>query len=314
MCLSLTAACGAGFYTIYLYFNYFYHRQFTRYPEPVAKAMRRALYYSNYAPDPPRALKYYKQALELCKELGLDPYSDDVMGIRIQLAAWLEKIENYQLSAKVLEALLSDCKHWVEVMEKAVRDGTAPKLTASPAPSAENPQDNGQTVEDSPPPETLWGKRTRVLGKAIGISVKLGELYANEHVMEQELAHEHLLWSVETGLKESRRRAVEGLKEGEGEWMSPEAIGGALECEFHFPLLVLSSPGWGKFEHMADTVTALGHSYESKSQFHLAVPLFLQALRLCQDPCHSAVISKGFCNTQVQSCYWLQCSLLTSHV
>jgi hypothetical protein len=229
LCTSLTAATGAGFYAVYLYFNYFYHRQFTRYPEPVAKAMRRALYYSNYNPDPQRALKYYKQALDLCNELGLDPFSDDVMGIRIQLAAWLEKIENYGVSAKVLEALLGDCKRWVEVMEKSVKDGTAPKLPVSPKATGEV-EDSEQTAADAPLPETLWGKRTRILGKAVGISVKLGELYSNEHVMEQELAHDRLIWSVETALEESRRRSVEGLKEGEGEWMNPEAIGGALEC------------------------------------------------------------------------------------
>lgn len=194
--------------------------------------MRRALYYSNYNPDPQRALKYYKQALDLCKELGLDPFSDDVMGIRIQLAAWLEQIENYEVSAKVLEALLDDCKRWVAVMEKSVKDGTAPKLASPPAKTPGETEGDQQAATDAPPPETLWGKRTRVLGKAVGISVKLGELYSNEHVMQQDLAHDRLIWSVETALKEARRRSVEGLKEGEGDWMSPESIGGALECEY----------------------------------------------------------------------------------
>lgn len=270
----LTAATGAGFYAVYLYFNYFYHRQFTRYPQPVAKAMRRALYYSNYNPDPQRALKYYKQALDLCRELALDPFSDDVMGIRIQLAAWLEQIENYEVSAKVLEALLDDCKRWIEVMEKSVKDGTAPKLVPPPALASGESGAREAAVADGAPSETLWGKRTRILGKAVGISVKLGELYSNEHVMQQDLAHDRLIWSVETALNEARRRSVEGLKEGEGEWMSPESIGGALE--------------------------SLAHSYESRSQFHLAVPLFLQALRLCQDPCHSAVIMNNLASSFAQ--------------
>lgn len=193
--------------------------------------MRRALYYSNYNPDPQRALKYYKQALDLCNELALDPFSDDVMGIRIQLAAWLEQIENHEVAAKVLESLLDDCKRWIQVMEKSVKDGTAPKLV-SPVPKTTGGSDGAEQPDsDAPPPETLWGKRTRVLGKAVGISVKLGDLYSNEHVMQPDLAHDRLVWSVETALKESRRRSVEGLKQGEGEWMSPESIGGALECE-----------------------------------------------------------------------------------
>jgi hypothetical protein len=204
--------------------------------------MRRALYYSNYNPDPQRALKYYKQALDLCKELALDPFSDDVMGIRIQLAAWLEQIENYEVSAKVLEALLDDCKRWVQVMEDSVKNGTAPKLASPPPTTPGEPVGNEQAAADAPPPETLWGKRTRVLGKAVGISVKLGELYSNEHVMQQDLAHDRLIWSVETALRESRRRSLDGLKEGEGEWMGPESIGGALECKSFPPAQPVT--GW----------------------------------------------------------------------
>lgn len=225
-------------YAVRLYFTYFYHEQFTRYPAPIAKSLRRALYYSNYSPDPQRALKYYKMALEQCEECKLDPFSDDVMGIKIQLAAWLERIGNYDNATKVLETLLADCKRWVEVMEKSVRDGTAPKSLVTPAPPP-LPSDatsqaigrSGDSSSPQPAPETLWGKRTRVLGKAIGIGIKLGELYADEHVLENELAHERLIWAVETALGELRRRSTEGLKEGEGNWMSSEAIGGSLEGE-----------------------------------------------------------------------------------
>ncbi|KAK3945925.1 hypothetical protein QBC46DRAFT_370342 [Diplogelasinospora grovesii] len=259
----LLAAAGIIGYAVRLYFTYFYSEQFTRYPAPIAKSLRRALYYSNYAPDPKLALKYYKLALEQCDELGLDHFSDDVMGIKIQLAAWLEKIENFDNATKVLENLLSDCKRWVEVMEKSVKDGTATtsSLLRSQAPSADK---SGQTTQIDEVPETLWGKRTRILGKAVGISVKLAALYSDEHLLKPDLAHERLVWAVETALKELQRRSIEGLKEGEGDWMSSEQIGGALE--------------------------SLGHSYETKSQFHLALPLFFQALRLSQNPCHSAVL------------------------
>src|SRR5690606_15664519 len=82
-------------YCVYIYYAYFNAPQFTRYPEPIARALRKALYFSNHDPDPQRALKYYKEALELCDQEGLDHFSDDVMGIKIQVAAWLEKIESY---------------------------------------------------------------------------------------------------------------------------------------------------------------------------------------------------------------------------
>lgn len=214
---------GGLAYCFWLYFNYFYSKQFTRFPEPVAKALRKALYFSNHEIDHQRALKYYKEALELCDKEGLDHFSDEVMGIKIQVAAWLEKIESYQNAISVLENLLGDCKRWVEVMEKSAAEGTLPKLERDPAP--------GEPADAVPeqPRETFWGKRTRLLGKAISISVKLASLYSDEHVLERDLAHERLIWAVETTLREMRRRAKDGLKEGEGGWMSADEVGASLE-------------------------------------------------------------------------------------
>ncbi|KAH6845082.1 hypothetical protein B0I37DRAFT_175796 [Chaetomium sp. MPI-CAGE-AT-0009] len=256
--VAIVGAIGVLFYCVYAYYTYFYSRQFTRYPEPVAQALRKALYFSNHDPNPQRALQYYKQALELCDQEGLDHFSDDVIGIKIQVAAWLEKIESYQNAISVLENLLGDCKRWVEVMEKSAEEGTLPKLEPAPA------SKEGEPSVPEQPLETFWAKRTRLLAKAVSVSVKLANLYSDEHVLEREAAHERLVWAVETTLREMQRRAKEGLKEGEGPWMSPEEVGGSLE--------------------------ALAQSYQEKSQYHLAVPLFFQALRLCQDPCHIAIL------------------------
>ncbi|KAI1494991.1 hypothetical protein F5X96DRAFT_665193 [Biscogniauxia mediterranea] len=283
--IAIALLCGIGcvcVYAAYAYFNYFQSSQFTRFPPDIAKSLRRALYYSNYKPDPKEALKYYRQALEQCAAAKLDPFSDEVMGIRIQLAAWLEKIGNFQNSIEVLEALLRDSTKWVEAMEKSVRDGQVDKygkLVSDPAlPKQDTKQTEksenvgeksgdkpGEEAEEVPEPENLWARRTRLLGKSVGISVKLGELYADEHVLQSDLAGERLVWAVETVLKELHRRQVEGVKEGEGDWMTPEQIGGALE--------------------------ALGNHYESKSQHYLAAPLYLQAVSLSpRNSCHTAVL------------------------
>ncbi|KAJ0307080.1 hypothetical protein COL516b_004312 [Colletotrichum fioriniae] len=206
-------------------------RQFTKYPKPVAKSLRRALYYTNISPDPNLARKYYKQALEQCNELQLDPFSDDVLGIRIQTAAWLEKIENYQGAITVLDSVLRDCLKWVEWMENSIADGTVDKSGKPPAakPTSENQRlavpENGEEKAV----ENLWHKRTRLLAKAVGTSTKLGALYSDEHVMEPENSLARLTWAVETALTESKRRHKEGIKKDEGSWMSPEEIGGAME-------------------------------------------------------------------------------------
>lgn len=180
--------------------NIIYQRYFVgdfkAYPEPVAAKLRRALYYTNIDPQPKNAVKYYKQALALANEMGLDPLSEEVMGIRIQVAFFYEKISQYQGAINVLELLRSDCLKWIE--ELGEQKGNE-------------------------------GKRTRLLGKTIAMSVKLGELYANTYVAEQEAAEEKLVWAVTAILKEKKRREDEGVKEGEGQWLTDEEIGGSFE-------------------------------------------------------------------------------------
>ncbi|KAI6092320.1 TPR domain-containing protein [Hypoxylon rubiginosum] len=263
----LCVATGTCVYVAYAYFNYFQSRQFTRFPPQIAKSLRRALYYSNYAPDPQLALKYYKLALQQCSEAGLDPFSDEVIGVKIQLAAWFEKIGSYKNSIEVLESLLRDCRKWVEVMEKSVKDGLVDQsgnLAGIPKPQDRTTEGDAES-ETEVKPENLWAKRSRILGKSVGISVKLGGLLADEHVLQGDSAGEHLVWAVETVLNELHRRQTEGVKEGEGDWMTPEQIGGALE--------------------------ALGHHYETKSLYYLAAPLFLQAITLSPpNSCHTAVL------------------------
>jgi hypothetical protein len=162
----------------------------------VAKQLRKALYFTNMSLEPRNAVKYYKEALRVADEIGMDPFSDEIIGVKIQLAALFEKCQLYQKAIAVLEIVKSDNMKWVEQLG--------------------NKKGNE-------------GKRTRVLGKTVAVSVKLGELYANEYVLEKEKAEESLVWAVECVLKEKRRREVEGVKEGEGEWLTNEEIGGSLE-------------------------------------------------------------------------------------
>ena len=245
-----------------VYANYIYHSYiigaFHKFPEPVAVKLRRALYYTNISLSPKDAVKYYRQALEVADELGVDPFSDEILGVKIQLASLMEKIQQYPKAIEVLEIVKRDCLRWVE--ELGGKEGNE-------------------------------GKRTRVLGKTVGISVKLGELYANEYVMETEAAEEQLVWAVETVLKEKKRREDEGVKPGEGRWMTDEETGAALECMHTFP-----HPHRYSFEEATESslllLLALGHHYEQKNQHYLAAPLFLQALALIpQTDCHSVILS-----------------------
>jgi len=192
---SIIFGAGTLLYTNYIYNSYIIGA-FHKFPEPVAKQLRKALYYTNISLSPRDAVKYYKEALRVADEIGMDPFSDEILGIKIQLASLMEKIHQYQKAIDVLEIVRSDCLKWIDQF------GNKPGNEA---------------------------KRTRVLAKTVAISVKLGELYANEYVMEKEAAEERLVWVVETVLKEQQRREVEGVKPEEGPWLSAEEIGGSLE-------------------------------------------------------------------------------------
>ena len=184
-------------YTAFIYQSYVV-QDFIRYPDAVAAKLRRALYYTNISLDPPQALRYYNQALELAEEHGMDPLGDEVLGIRVQVALLLQKVGRCDLAAQVLEAARNNCLEWIE--------------------------SKGNTDE-------LAGCRNRILQKSVSLSVKLGELYADPHVSDRETAEDRLVWAVETVLREKKRREEEGVKSEEGDWMSDEEIGGSLEGE-----------------------------------------------------------------------------------
>ncbi|KAM3075192.1 hypothetical protein ACMFMG_007357 [Clarireedia jacksonii] len=203
---SMTAAflaigCGVG---ALFYANYFYQTYiigaFSAFPEPVAKQLRKALYYTNMSLEPRNALKYYKEALRVADEIGMDPFSDEVMGIKIQVAALMEKIQQYQRAIDVLEIMKNDCGRWMEMLGE--KEGNE-------------------------------GKRTRVLRRMVELSVKLAELYRGEYVLEGDKAEERLEWAVETILKEQRRRSKAGVSSADDGWLSDEEMGGAFEALAH---------------------------------------------------------------------------------
>ncbi|KAL8711395.1 MAG: hypothetical protein Q9225_007131, partial [Loekoesia sp. 1 TL-2023] len=192
----ILTACLGFIYASYVYQSYILG-EFTAYPEPVARHLRRALFYSNHDVQPENAVKYYMKALDLATEMGMDPLSDEILGVKFQLASFLEKqVHQPKLAIEVLERVKQHCEAWVEEFGGLERQRE---------------------------------KRTRVLGQMVRVGVKLGDLYVAPEVMEMEHAEESLVSAVTTLLKEQERRAREGVKESEGDWIGAEEIGGALE-------------------------------------------------------------------------------------
>src|SRR5213079_1845574 len=115
---------------------------FHSFPESVAKPLRRALYYTNISLSPQDAIKYYKAAIMAADEAGMDPFSDEIIGIKIQVVALMEKVGAHRKAIDVLEIVRNECLKWIDLFGN---------------------HDGNHT------------KRTRLLGKTVGIAVKLGE-------------------------------------------------------------------------------------------------------------------------------------------
>ncbi|TKA30752.1 hypothetical protein B0A50_02472 [Salinomyces thailandicus] len=203
--VAILAGIAALGYTNYLYQTYIL-KAFHNYPEEVAKKLRRALYYTNTDLQPQEAIKYYRQALQVAEDLSMDPFSDEIMGVKIQVAKLMEDINQVAKAIQVLEILRRDGLEFIRLYGDR--------------------RHNKQ-------------KRTRVLAKCVAVSVKLGELYGTPDIFDREMAEERLVWAVETVLKESQRRvnirqssslSEEQLQEQEGNWMSNSEIGAALEA------------------------------------------------------------------------------------
>lgn len=126
----------------------------------------------------------------------MDPFSDEVLGIKIQIAFFFEKIQQYKKATEILEVIKRDCLKWIDMF------GSQPGME---------------------------GRRTKLLAKTVGVSVKLGELYSSDYVLENESAEENLVWAVTTAIKEQQRRKEEGVKPDEGDWLSSDEIGGSME-------------------------------------------------------------------------------------
>ncbi|PFH56138.1 hypothetical protein XA68_17015 [Ophiocordyceps unilateralis] len=270
MVMAISILAGLGLFS-YWGFNFiiqtFYREEICRYPDPIANSLRRALYYSIIHPDNELALRYYKKAMEQCVEIGFEPFSDEVLGIRIQVAGWLEKIDRHKTAAHVLETVLTDCMKWIAAMEQCVKDDKVDDAgryrPADDEMADEMAHDMAHDMADEKT-ETLWRKRQRLLRKAVGTSLKLGELYADEHVLEPDKAHAKLVWAVETSLREFQRRQRQGPKPGEQDWLKTEELGASLE--------------------------SLGRDYTQRGQSQLAIPLLFRALRMCESACQRAVI------------------------
>lgn len=135
----------------------------------------------------------------------MDPFSDEMIDVKFNLVLLLEKSKSHHTAIETMERIRSDCLRWLEMF--------------------------GHKTGNE-------GKRSRVLARTIQASAKLGELYSMDDVYDLEAAEEKLMYSVTTVMKEQKRRAEEGVKEGEVPWLNEQEAGSSLEGEKNPRLLL----------------------------------------------------------------------------
>lgn len=223
------------------------------------------MYYTEIDLNPAKALKGYKDALRIAVEMGMHPFSDEVLGIKLQVAMMLEKAGLVKPAIDVLERTKSETLKWIEEgraaegspaaggkaqQVKVKSDDVDVQIKEGAAQEAERDLKEMQAFEAR--------QRDKALKKVVGIQMKLAELYSSDYMQENKKAEEAQVAAVELCLKEMHRRQKLGLPVG----------GGTGE----------DSDAWLNLTEIATALADLASTYTTKERHELAMPLYLRAL------------------------------------
>jgi tetratricopeptide (TPR) repeat protein len=271
MPLAIFSVVGGAF--IFAYISYIevtrVAPQYHKFPAPVADSLRTAVYYTEIDLNPAKAMKAYKEALRTAFEMGMHPYSDEILGIKLQVAMMLEKAGLVKPAIDVLERTKNETLAWVDEVTAGNAAAAAQKVKqaqaqATPGNVVVDTEAIQETEEDlKAMAEYENRQRDKALKKVVGIAMKLGELYASEHMQEDKKAEAAQVEAVEICLKEMHRRQRLGLpvgSSGSGEESNGEA--------------------WLNLTEIATALAELAATYTAKERYELAMPLYMRALDL----------------------------------
>lgn len=224
--------------------------------------------------EPRRALEAYKEALKVAIELGMHPYSDEVLGIKIQVATMLEKAGLIQPAVELYEKIKAETLAWVEISRNAVaeKEKEDEKRTKEPAAALTVQKSEADDAEALKAAEELKKQmdferlqQSKAVKKTVGMCLKLGELYASDHIQEPKKAEAAIEASVEIALKELAWRESHNLPVG--------AVQGNTAD-------VKDKDVWLNMTEIAIALASLGSNYLDTDKPDLAMPLFMRALHI----------------------------------
>lgn len=167
-----------------------------KFPEQVANKLRRALWYTNVEPAPQRALDCYQEAIRLAQQHGMHPFSAEVLGIKLTVAALLEKFGEPEQSIEVFDIIRRECQEFLDTKG----DELAP------------------------------AERMRIVAMTVKTSMKIGELYGSDSIQDTPAAEQNLSRGVEIVLREEQRRKERGTSpDEEDEWIQGQEVGAVFE-------------------------------------------------------------------------------------
>lgn len=248
--------------------------QYHNFPPPVTKALRTAVYYTEMDLNPAKALKSYKEALRLAVELGMHPFSDEVLGIKLQVAMMLEKAGLAKPAVDVLERTKAETLKWIEEgrvaeargLGAAVKRENLPVQVNAAPESVQVNEGSGPVQEAAQEMREMQAfearQRDKALKKVVGMQMKLAELYGSDYIQEDKKAEEAQVAAVELCLKEMHRRQRLGLPVGGGTGKGTDE----------------DSDRWLNLTELSTALVELASTYTTKDRHELAMPLYLRAL------------------------------------
>ncbi|KAL4811376.1 hypothetical protein BDV18DRAFT_129186 [Aspergillus unguis] len=286
--LAIISVIGASLFFAYLAYIEVTQNapQYHKFPPKVAKPLRQAIYYTDVVLDPRLAMKHYKEALRIALASGMHPYSDELVGIQLKVADMLEQAGQVDEAIKQLELTRKNLINWVEKTRKeaAARKEILDKHDKKVEEQAAQKQkkiDAGNppvhtTFEVNDPQilddyerlleQEAWVVRQqdKAMKKAVGISIRLGELFASDYIQDvkrAEAAHEK---AVELGLAELAYREGSGLPTGGGLDGDPDEAEDRLTNS-----------------EVAVALLGLGQIYMNSGHASLTLPVYNHALKMC---------------------------------
>ncbi|WEW60879.1 hypothetical protein PRK78_006367 [Emydomyces testavorans] len=265
MTATLVFAVGMTGGLIYLIYDHItrVEPQFSRFPGVVSDRLRKALYYTEYDLNPVRALHCYKQALIAAEQVGMHPFSEEVLGIRLQIPHMLEKAGMMKPAIEVLEKTQKDCVEWVESgrRKQMIRDRER-AATRNQTPDDDPTATEEQRIERE---KEIAEERQRglVMKRAAGIGVKLAEIYSNDYIRDSKNAEKALLTAVDLSRTELQRRR-----------------------EMNLPISQDEGNYYLNLTEVATAFNELADFYAQRGRNDLSTALYMQSLALIKEDEH----------------------------